>query len=70
MSLFFAKLWQALVSGLSIGSIYALIAEGYRVSVREKRECAEPGCKVCVQIAWGLPLEVPPRWYSSKPISK
>ena len=32
MSLFFAKLWQALVSGLSIGSIYALIAEGYYIT--------------------------------------
>jgi branched-chain amino acid transport system permease protein len=26
------KLWQALVSGLSIGSIYALIAEGYYIT--------------------------------------
>jgi branched-chain amino acid transport system permease protein len=32
MSPFFAKLWQALVSGLSIGSIYALIAEGYYIT--------------------------------------
>ncbi len=32
MSSFFAKLWQALVSGLSIGSIYALIAEGYYIT--------------------------------------
>ncbi len=26
------KIWQALLSGLSIGSIYALIAEGYYVT--------------------------------------
>src|SRR5260370_35771924 len=26
------KLWQALVSGLSVGSIYALIAQGYYVT--------------------------------------
>jgi branched-chain amino acid transport system permease protein len=32
LSPFFAKLWQALVSGLSIGSIYALIAEGYYIT--------------------------------------
>src|SRR5258708_1593935 len=32
MSLLFAKLWQARVSGLSIGSIYALIAEGYYIT--------------------------------------
>lgn len=28
----FIKIWQALVSGLSIGSIYALIAQGYYVT--------------------------------------
>jgi branched-chain amino acid transport system permease protein len=27
-----AKLWQALISGLSVGSIYALIAEGYYIT--------------------------------------
>jgi branched-chain amino acid transport system permease protein len=32
MSPFLVKLWQALVSGLSIGSIYALIAEGYYIT--------------------------------------
>src|SRR5271157_5730516 len=32
MSPFFVKLWQALVSGVSIGSIYALIAEGYYIT--------------------------------------
>ncbi len=26
------KIWQALVSGLSIGSVYALIAQGYYVT--------------------------------------
>jgi branched-chain amino acid transport system permease protein len=28
----FVKLWQALVSGLSVGSVYALIAQGYYVT--------------------------------------
>jgi hypothetical protein len=32
MSPFLVKLWQALISGLSIGSIYALIAEGYYIT--------------------------------------
>ena len=32
MDTFFVKLWQAVVSGLSIGSVYALIAQGYYVT--------------------------------------
>lgn len=32
METFFVKLWQAVVSGLSIGSVYALIAQGYYVT--------------------------------------
>jgi len=32
MNALLVKLWQALVSGLSIGSIYALIAEGYYIT--------------------------------------
>ena len=32
MNSLLVKLWQALVSGLSIGSIYALIAEGYYIT--------------------------------------
>jgi branched-chain amino acid transport system permease protein len=32
MSPLLVKLWQALISGLSIGSIYALIAEGYYIT--------------------------------------
>ena len=32
MGTFLVKLWQAMVSGLSIGSIYALIAEGYYIT--------------------------------------
>ncbi len=32
MDAFFGKLWQALVSGLSVGSVYALIAQGYYVT--------------------------------------
>ena len=32
MDILFVKLWQALVSGLSVGSVYALIAQGYYVT--------------------------------------
>ncbi len=32
MDTLFVKLWQALVSGLSVGSVYALIAQGYYVT--------------------------------------
>ena len=32
MDIFLVKLWQAVVSGLSIGSVYALIAQGYYVT--------------------------------------
>ncbi len=32
MDALFVKLWQALVSGLSVGSVYALIAEGYYIT--------------------------------------
>src|SRR5438445_4880885 len=32
MDAFLVKTWQAVVSGLSIGSVYALIAQGYYVT--------------------------------------
>lgn len=32
MEALFVKVWQALVSGLSVGSVYALIAQGYYVT--------------------------------------
>ena len=32
MDPFVVKLWQAIISGLSVGSIYALIAEGYYIT--------------------------------------
>jgi hypothetical protein len=60
------SVWQGRPSDQSVEGVRAaLVAEGYRVSVREKRECAEPGCKAFVQIGWGQQQDVPPRWYSS-----
>lgn len=41
-----------------------LEADGYRVTVRERRECAEPGCTMHAMIDWGASNRVPPRWHS------
>lgn len=38
---------------------------GYRISVREKRECAEPGCKVELFLDWNQLAEIPPGWHSN-----
>jgi hypothetical protein len=43
----------------------ALREEGYRVSVRERRECSELGCASDVMVDWGRPSFVPAGWYSS-----
>src|SRR5262249_25958606 len=42
-----------------------LLAEGYRVAVREKRECAEPACTTEAVVDWYHPSEVPARWFSN-----
>jgi len=43
----------------------ALLGEGYRVVVREKRECAEPQCKMAAVVEWNQ-AAVPPGWYSER----
>ena len=43
-----------------------LLGEGYRVAVRERRECAEPACRVDVLIDWNRPSEIPAGWYSNR----
>jgi hypothetical protein len=51
----------------SVRSLRALlIEEGYRVTVREKRECTEADCRVDVMMEWDRPAEVPPRWHSNQ----
>lgn len=42
-----------------------LVAEGYRVSVRERRECGAEGCKVEAMVEWGRAAELPSGWHSS-----
>jgi hypothetical protein len=43
----------------------ALLGEGYRVEIREKRECAEAACPVAAMVDWNRPAEIPAGWYSS-----
>jgi hypothetical protein len=42
----------------------ALAEAGYRVELREKRECAEPGCPTAAVVDWNRPEGIPPSWYS------
>jgi len=41
----------------------ALTGEGYRVVVREKRECAEPGCKMAAVVDWNHAAASQHVWY-------
>jgi hypothetical protein len=41
-----------------------LLGEGYRVLIREKRECAEPACHVEAVVEWNETTAVPSGWYS------
>jgi hypothetical protein len=42
----------------------ALQREGYRVAVREKRECSEDHCPTRAMVEWDRPSDVPSGWYS------
>jgi hypothetical protein len=42
-----------------------LLAEGYRVAVREKRECAESECTTEAMVEWNRPSDLPSGWYSN-----
>jgi len=51
----------------SIEEICAVLArEGYRVEVRELRECAEPDCKIAATVDWNHAGAIPPGWYSER----
>ncbi len=43
----------------------ALSAEGYRVSVRETRECGEPACTTDAIVDWDRRSQVPSGWYTN-----
>jgi hypothetical protein len=38
---------------------------GYRLVVRERRECAEPTCETGAMIDWNRLSQVPPGWFSN-----
>ena len=38
---------------------------GYRVVVRERRECAGPACSKGAMVDWNQPSQVPPGWFSN-----
>ena len=41
-----------------------LTDEGYRVTLRERRECVESGCKAEVTVEWDQAEEIPLGWHS------
>lgn len=42
----------------------ALLGEGYHVTVREKRECAQSSCSADAMVDWNRKSDVPSGWYS------
>jgi hypothetical protein len=42
-----------------------LVGHGYRVALREKRECAAPGCTAFSTMDWGLGSGGPASWHTS-----
>jgi hypothetical protein len=38
---------------------------GYRVVIRERRECAEPACSTGAMVDWNRLSQVPPGWFSN-----
>jgi hypothetical protein len=43
----------------------SLAGEGYRVVVRERRECSEARCTTDAMVDWRRPDDVPGRWFSN-----
>jgi hypothetical protein len=44
----------------------SLVAEGYRVTLRERRECVEPACSTDAMVDWGQTNLVPSGWFSNE----
>jgi hypothetical protein len=42
-----------------------LLSDGYRVVLRERRECVKPGCAMHAVVDWNQPTSVPKGWYSN-----
>jgi hypothetical protein len=59
-------LWAGRPGDTSIQSLRAALAgDGYKVTVRETRECSESDCGSDAMVEWNRPLQVPAGWYSS-----
>ncbi len=43
----------------------ALLGEGLRVTIRERRECSEPGCASDAMMPWNRATDTPSGWYSN-----
>lgn len=60
-------IWPSRPEGDSVEDARAALAgEGYRVVVREKRECAEPDCKMGAVVDWNHATAIPAGWYSER----
>jgi hypothetical protein len=44
----------------------ALTRDGYKVAVRERRECSERACKADATMEWERSADVPPGWHDSR----
>jgi hypothetical protein len=61
-----AVTWPERPSSEAIELVSAtLTREGYRVSVRERRECSQPGCSSDAMIDWRQASGVPGAWFSA-----
>jgi hypothetical protein len=59
--------WPSRPDDAAVDELHAILAaEGYRVTVREKRECAEDGCTSEASVDWHRRLELPVGWYSAQ----
>jgi hypothetical protein len=59
--------WPGRPDEAAVDELHALLAaEGYRVTVREKRECVEDGCTSEASVDWHRRVEQPAGWYSAQ----
>jgi hypothetical protein len=59
--------WPRRPSDEQIERLRATLVGGeYRVAIRERRECAEPGCAIDAPVDWHQASSVPPTWFSSR----
>jgi hypothetical protein len=61
-----SAVWHGRPSAASIDALSStLLRDGYRVAVRERRECAQLRCTTDAMVEWNENDEVPPGWLSS-----